>query len=101
MGAPAPGDEELIDDATAAARRMTATIAGATFAVLHLAAGLLTLALATAVPLAVGVGLGVLWLVLARVGWRARSRFPLATMLLPMGHAGLVLIVLATASRGG
>lgn len=85
----------------ATARRMAATVAGATFVVLHLTAGALTLALATAVPLAVGVGLGVLWLVLARTGWAARARFPLATMLLPIGYAGLVLVVLALALRSG
>lgn len=80
---------------------MTASIAGVTFAVLHGAAGLLTLALASVVPLAVGLGVGVLWLVLARVGWGARGRFPLATMLLPVGHAGLVVALLALVAGTG
>lgn len=79
---------------------MTGGVAGVTFAVLHLVAGLLTLTLASVVPLPIGLGVGLLWLVLARAGWAARSRFPLATMLLPLGHAGLVVALLPVAGTG-
>lgn len=93
-------DAELIADATAAAQRATATIAGVTFVVLHGAAGVLTFALTTVVPTALGLGVALLWLVLARAGWSGRRRFPIASLLVPIGHAGIVLAVLAAAGRG-
>lgn len=91
--------EELARTAGTSARRFNGLVAGVTFVVLHGVVLWLVLSLGlVAPPWAVTVLLAV-WLGVAVVGWRGRTRRPLVTMLLPIATAGVVLCAVVLGAR--
>jgi hypothetical protein len=95
-GSPGDGDlDELARTATEAARRVSGTVAGVTFVVLHAVTGWLVLSLGLLAPIWAVLPLLAVWAVVAVLGWRGRRRHPIVTMLLPLATAGVVLVLVS------
>lgn len=90
-----PDLEGLARDAGDAARRVSGAVAGATFVVLHAIVGWITLTLGLVAPLWAVALLLLVWAAVAVIGWRWRSRRPIATMLAPFAVAALDIGVVA------
>lgn len=90
-----PDLDDLVRDAGDAARRVSGAVAGATFVVLHAVVGWFTLTLGLVAPMWAVALLLLVWAGVAVIGWRWRSRRPIATMLAPFAVAALDIGVVA------
>jgi hypothetical protein len=87
--------DDLAVEAHDAGRKLAGAVAGATFAVLHGVVGVLTASLGLVAPPWAVALFAALWVAIAVVGWRQRTRRPIVTMLLPFANVGLVLTAVA------